>query len=309
MPVRRTRAGLAYGISAYVIWGFFPIYFGLLSAVNPLEVVPWRVSATLVFCAVIVTVSRRWGRVLGIMRSPRQLGWFALSGIMLYANWQLFVVGVMTGHVIETALGYFINPLFTILLGVVFRGERLTRLQWAAVSVAAVGVLIAAIAYGTVPWIALGLALTFGLYGLAHKAGGEAVDGITGLAIETLVTAPVGALQLVLISALTGLEAFSHGAAVSFFVLFSGVLTAVPLILFGESARRLPLSYLGFVQFLTPIMSFLYGTLVLHEEMTSGRWIGFIAVWVALVILIVDMLGQLRRPPGGQANTEPVPLD
>ena len=301
--MKRIRAGLGYGVTAYVIWGAFPFYFGLIAMVSPLEVVPWRVGATLVFCAILATVTSRWSQVMAIVR------WFALSSILLYANWQIFVIGVMTGHVIETALGYFINPLFTILIGVMVRKERLSRLQWAAVLIAAIGVVIAAIAYGSFPWIAVALAFTFGLYGAVHKHVGEDVDGITGLTVETLVSLPVGIAQMIIVALTAGLTAYTFGPGVLLLVLGSGIVTAVPLILFGEAARRLPLSYLGFIQFLTPILGFLYGYLVMHEEVSVGRWIGFIAVWIALLLLIIDMVKQLRRSPQAQLATGPIPLD
>lgn len=307
--MKQTRTGLGYGLAAYLLWGSFPFYFGLIAMVNPLEVVPWRVGATLVFCAVLATLTRRWGHVARILRTPKLLGWFALSALLLYANWQIFVIGVMSGHVLETSLGYFINPLFTILIGVVVRGERLTRLQWIAVAIAGAGVTFAAVAYGTFPWIALGLAFSFGLYGAVHKHAGESVDGITGLTVETLTTAPLAAVQLTWVASVAGLTAFSHGTGIVILVLLSGVLTAIPLIFFGEAARRLPLSYIGFLQFLTPILGFLYGYFIMGEEVSTGRWVGFIAVWIALVILITDMVIQLRRSPGAQLNTGPIPLD
>lgn len=307
--MKQTRAGLGYGFSAYLLWGAFPFYFGLIAMVNPLEVVPWRVGATLVFCAILATLTRRWRSIVQILRTPRLLGWFALSALLLYANWQIFVIGVMSGHVIETSLGYFINPLFTILIGVVVRGEKLSRMQWTAVTIAAVGVVVAAVAYGSFPWIALGLAVSFGLYGAVHKHAGESVDGLTGLTVETLTTAPIAVIQIIWVASTAGLAAYTYGTGVLVLVLFSGVMTGIPLILFGEAARRLPLSYLGFLQFLTPILGFLYGYFVMHEEVSAGRWIGFVAVWIALVILIIDMVIQLRRSPGAQLNTGPIPLD
>lgn len=307
--MKQTRAGFGYGFGAYLIWGAFPFYFGLIAMVNPLEVVPWRVGTSLIFCAILATLTKRWAQVATILRTPRLLAWFALSGLLLYANWQIFVIGVMTGHVLETSLGYFINPLFTILIGVLVRKERLSRLQWAAVGMAALGVVIAAVAYGTFPWIAVGVALSFGLYGAVHKHAGEHIDGLTGLTVETLVTVPVGIVQMIIVATTVGLTAFTFGPGILLLVLGSGILTAVPLILFGESARRLPLSYLGFLQFLTPILGFLYGYLVMHEEISTGRWIGFIAVWLALAILIADMIIQLRRSPEVQLKTGPIPLD
>ncbi|MHA3722851.1 EamA family transporter RarD [Leucobacter sp. HY1910] len=307
--MKRFRAGLGYGVGAYLMWGTFPMYFGLIAVVNPLEVVPWRVSMTLVFCALLVTLTRRWSHVVKIIKTPRLLGWFSLSSLLLYINWQLFVIGVMTGNVIETALGYFINPLFTILIGVLVRNEKLTRPQWVAVGIAAVGVVIAAIGYGSFPWIALGLAVSFGLYGAVHKHAGESVDGVTGLTVETLVSVPIGIVQMILIANLVGLEAFAHGPTIAVLVLASGIATAIPLILFGEASRRLPLSYLGFIQFLTPVLGFLYGFFVMHEEVSITRWIGFVAVWVALVILVSEMVAQMRRSPAAQTGPVQVPLD
>lgn len=307
--MKRFRAGLGYGVAAYLVWGTFPMYFGLIAVVNPLEVVPWRVSMTLLFCVLLVTLMRRWSQVMTILKTPRLLGWFSLSSLLLYLNWQLFVIGVMTGNVIETALGYFINPLFTILIGVVVRGEKLTRPQWIAVGIALVGVVIAAVGYGSFPWIAIGLAVSFGLYGAVHKHAGEAVDGVTGLTVETLVSVPIGVVQMIIVANVIGIGAFSHGPGIATLVLVSGVATAIPLILFGEASRRLPLSYLGFIQFLTPILGFLYGFFVMHEEVSATRWIGFVAVWIALVILISEMVAQLRRSPQAETGPISVPLD
>lgn len=310
--MKQTRAGLGYGTAAYALWGAFPFFFGLIAIVNPLEVVPLRVATTLLFCAVVVSISRRWSQVIAILRRPKQVAWFALSSLLLYINWQIFVIAVMTGHVIEAALGYFITPLFSIMTGVVVRKEKLSRLQWIAVSIATVGVLAAAIAYGTFPWMALGVATSFGMYGAVRKQTGENVDGLTGLTVETLVAVPLASVQFLLVWLITGLSAHTHGPGIMFLVLLSGVVTAVPLILFGEAARRLPLSYLGFLQFLTPILGFLYGYLIAGESMSLGRWIGFIAVWIALVILIIDMVRHLREAPAQPVPavvTGPIPLD
>lgn len=303
------RLGFIYGIAAYLCWGAFPLFFMLLAAVDPFEAVPWRVITALGFCVIAVTVVRSWGSVLQILRSPRMLGWFALCTVLLYANWQIFVFGIVTGHIIETSLGYFINPLFTVFIGVVFRRETLTRLQWIAIAIAGVGVLVAAIAYGRVPWIALGLAVSFGLYGAVHKKVGESIDGVTGLTVETLTTLPVALIQLAIVSQVIGLTAFSHGPWIGALVLWAGVMTGIPLILFGEAARRLKLSYLGFVQFLTPILGFLYGYFVMHEAMPAPRWIGFVSVWIALVILMVDVVIQLRKAPDVPPTTGPIRLD
>lgn len=301
------RSGFAYGFAAYLLWGTFPFYFMLLAAVDPLELVPWRVLTALGFCLVALAVMRNWRPLGRILRSPRQLGWFAVSSILLYTNWQIFVTAVVTGHIIETALGYFINPLVTILIGVFVRRERLRVMQWVAVGIAGVGVLVLAVAYGGFPWIALGLAFSFGLYGAVRKQVSEDVDALTGLTVETIIATPIALVQLGIAAAvLGGSFAFSHGPAVTIPLLLSGLVTAVPLLLFGAANRRLPLSQLGFIQFLTPILSFFTGWLVFGEEMTLARWIGFAAVWVALAVLLWDMVAALGRARRG-IRVEPPP--
>lgn len=289
------RLGYVYGIAAYLCWGAFPLFFSLLSAVDPYEIVPWRVITALVFCVLAVTALRSWGAIRAILRSPRLTGWFVLSAVLLYANWQIFVVGIVSGRIIETALGYFINPLITILIGVVVRKERLTPLQWTAVGIATVGVLVSAIAYGQFPLIALGLALTFGLYGAVRKQVSEAIDALTGLTVETVFGSVIAVVQLAAILLITGhLGAFDHGPAVTVPLLLSGLVTAVPLLLFGAGNRRLPLSHMGFIQFATPILAFFTGYFIFHEPMPPARWIGFVAVWIALIVLVIDMVRGVR---------------
>lgn len=289
------RVGYVYGIAAYVCWGTFPLFFMLLAAVSPFEVVPWRVITALVFCVLVVTAMRGWATIVGIFRSPRMLAWFAVSALLLYANWQIFVVGIVTGHIIETSLGYFINPLVTILIGVVVRKERLSRLQWVAVAVAACGVVISAIAYGQFPLIALGLAFSFASYGAVRKQVSEDIDALTGLTVETVFGAIIAVVQLLFIVTLVGhLDAFDYGPAVTVPLLLSGAVTAVPLLLFAAGNRRLPLSHMGFIQFITPVLGFLTGYFVFHEEMPPARWIGFITVWVALILLIIDIFTRLN---------------
>lgn len=310
--MKNVRAGLGFGIGAYLLWGAFPLYFTLVAVVNPFEIVSWRVITTLVVCMLIVTISRRWQFVAQLLRQPKLVGLFAIASILLYCNWQLFVYGVVNDLILETALGYFINPLFTILFGVIFWREKLSKLQWIAVSIAGAGILFSAISYGRIPWIALGLAVSFGLYGVLHQRI-DNVDGVTALTIETMVTFPIGIAQLFVVSSVAGLSAFSHGTSVSILVMISGIATAVPLIFFGEAARRLPLTYIGFMQFLTPVIAFMFGYFVMHEELPVERWIGFIAVWIALMFLIGDMILRLRRAPNPEAAhqpfTGPIPLD
>lgn len=301
------RLGYFYGISAYLCWGAFPLFFALLTPVNPYEVVPWRVVTALGFCVLAVTAMKGWGAIAAILRSPRMLGWFALSSVLLYANWQIFVVGIVTGHVIETSLGYFINPIVTILIGVLVRKEKLSPLQWTAVGIASAGVLVSALSYGQFPVIALGLAFSFALYGAVRKHASEDVTALTGLTIETLFGAVIAVAQLALILILVGqLTAFDHGPEVTIPLLLSGLVTAIPLLLFGAGNRRLPLSRTGFIQFLTPILGFLTGYLIFHEPMPPARWIGFITVWIALAVLIIDMVRGMRAAARGRPGSSPV---
>lgn len=300
------RLGFIYGIAAYLCWGAFPLFFMLLAAVDPFEVVPWRVITALGFCVIAVSVIRSWGAVMRILRSPRMFGWFALCTVLLYANWQIFVFGIVTGHIIETSLGYFINPLVTILIGVFVRKERLSRAQWLAVGIAAVGVIISAVAYGQFPFIALGLALSFGLYGAVRKQVSENIDALTGLTVETFIGAVIAIGQLGLILSLTGhLGAFDHGPAVTIPLLLSGLATAIPLLLFAAGNRRLPLTYMGFIQFFTPVLGFLTGYFIFHEPMSPARWIGFVSVWIALSVLIWDMIARQRRKTSPGVDPHP----
>ena len=297
------RIGYVYGISAYLLWGLFPLYFLLLADIDPFELIPWRVLACLMFCLVFIAILRKWGPLIAVLRSPKMGGWFTLSALLLYANWQIFIIAVLTGHVIETALGYFINPLVTILLSVIIRREKLRRVQWLAVGIAALGLVITAVAYGTMPWIALGLAFSFGLYGFVRKQASEQIDALSGLTVETLAAAPFAIVQLIIVGVIAGgsggftLGGFTHGPWTTLLLIGSGLMTAIPLLLFGAANRRLPLSHMGFIQFITPILNFLTGTFLLHEPMDPARWIGFATVWIALILLVGDSVRQARRTP------------
>lgn len=292
MQFARERSGYFYGFAAYLWWGAFPWYFSLMDAVNPFEIVPWRVVTALVFCGAVMLVMRRAATELRTMlRTPKQLLGLAATSIFLYANWQIFVFGVSTGHIIECALGYFINPILTILVGVLWRGEKLSRLQTVAVCIAAVGVTVSAIAYGQFPWIALGVAVSFTLYGAVRKMLSVHTSAITALTVETMWATLWAGTQVVLMAILGAtVTAFSDGPVTIALVLGSGVMTAVPLLLFAAATKRLPLSHLGFLQFMTPILGFLTGWLVYGEPMPLARWIGFIAVAVAAWVLMSESI-------------------
>lgn len=294
---RATRtAGIAYAGSAYLLWGVLPLYFLLLQPTGPWEVVAWRVLLSFVFCLLLLTVTRGWPAFLAIVRSPRLLGWTALAGLLIYVNWQVFVLGTLSGKVVETALGYFINPITTVLLGVFVLKERLRRLQWVAVGIAAIAVVVIVVAYGDVPWIALTLTASFGLYGLIKKKIGPAVDAVSGLTLESFWLIPIAVVQLVIVATTpVGLTMGTAGWSHAVLLAFAGVATAVPLLLFAAGTRRVDLAVIGMLQFLTPVLQFLIGVVVLHEPMPPERWIGFVLVWIAIAVFVVDLLRAVRR--------------
>ena len=292
---REERVGGVYAFAAYFLWGFLPLYFLMLAPVGPWEIVVWRILFSLLFCAVLLTVTRTWGKLFAILRDRRLVFWTVIAGLLIYVNWQVFLIGILTGHVIEGSLGYFINPIVTVLLGVLVLGERLRPAQWVAIAIAGVAVLVIVVAYGSFPWIALTLAASFGLYGLVKKQIGPRVDAISGLTLESLWLTPIAIGQLIVVASTTGLVWGTQGAWHTALVPMAGIVTAVPLLLFAAGARRAPLTVIGLLQFVAPILQFLTGWWLLHEPMPLERWIGFGLVWVALVILSVDSLRHARR--------------
>ena len=288
------RLGGIYAFGAYFLWGFMPLYFILLAPIGPWEVVVWRILFSLVFCAILLTVTRTWPKLLAILRDRRLVFWTIIAGLLIYVNWQVFLIGILTGHVIEGSLGYFINPIVTVLLGVLVLHERLRPAQWAAIAIAVVAVVVIIVAHGTVPWSALTLAASFGAYGLVKKQIGPKVDAISGLTLESLWLTPIALVQLIVVANTTGLVFGTQGAGHTVLVTLAGVITAVPLLLFAAGARRAPLVEIGLLQFVAPIMQFLTGWWMLGEPMPLERWIGFGLVWVALIVLMVDSIASAR---------------
>lgn len=288
------RLGGIYAFGAYFLWGFMPLYFILLAPIGPWEIVVWRILFSLVFCAILLTVTRTWPKLLAILRDRRLVFWTIIAGLLIYVNWQVFLIGILTGHVIEGSLGYFINPIVTVLLGVLVLHERLRPAQWAAIAIAVVAVVVIIVAYGTFPWIALTLAASFGAYGLVKKQIGPKVDAISGLTLESLWLTPIALVQLIVVANTTGLVFGTQGAGHTVLVTLAGAITAVPLLLFAAGARRAPLVVIGLLQFVAPIMQFLTGWWMLGEPMPLERWIGFGLVWVALIVLMVDSIASAR---------------
>jgi chloramphenicol-sensitive protein RarD len=292
--VDRLSKGLAFAVGAYGLWGILPVYFLLLVPAGAIEIVAWRVFFSVVFCSILLSVTRGWGRLRTILRDRRTSATLGLAGALILVNWIVFIFATVTGHVVEAALGYFTNPIVTVLLGVFVLRERLRPLQWVAIGISAVAVVVLAVNYGSFPWIALGLAFTFGLYGLVKKRVGGTVDAISGLTIETMWIAPIAVGMLIVTASTTGLSIGTVSPGHTLAIVGTGVITAVPLLLFAAAARRLPLVHLGLVQYLAPILQFLIGVFVLGEDMPPARWAGFAIVWLALALLTIDMISTSR---------------
>lgn len=295
-------AGLAAGLGAYLLWGAMPLYFPLLRPAGPVEIIAHRVVWSLAFCLLVLAVTRGWGPFRAALRSPRTRRILAAAAVLVAINWLVYVYAVLTGHVVDAALGYFVNPIVTVLLAVFVLGERLRAPQWAAVGLGSVAVVVIAVGYGRLPWIALALAASFGLYGLAKNRVGPTVPAVAGLTVETLVLVPAAGGYLIWL-AVTGAGTFvATGAPHALALASAGVVTATPLLLFSAAARRIPLSLLGLIQYLTPTIQFLIGVLVLHEQMPPARWAGFALVWLALVVLTLDGVRHARIPVPRQAR-------
>jgi chloramphenicol-sensitive protein RarD len=267
----------------------------MLSFADPFEIVVWRVIFGFAFGLVVILVTRKFSEYLSVFKQPRQLLWISLAAVVIYINWQVYVYAVADNHVLEASLGYFINPLVTIALATIFLKEKLNVLQWVAVGLGGVAVLILTFNYGQPPVIALTLALSFGIYGLAKNRLGGKVSALSSFTVETTLLLPLGIVQLVVLAGMMQIQFGYAGLAPSLGLAAYGVLTAIPLLLFGAAAKRVPLSYIGFMQYLTPTLQFLLGLIVFQEPMPAARWLGFAMVWFALSILSFDALRQLRN--------------
>ena len=287
--------GIGYGLSAYLIWGSFPLVIAMLSFADPFEIVVWRVIFGFAFGLAVILVTRKFSEYLSVFKQPKQLLWISLAAVVIYINWQVYVFAVADNHVLEASLGYFINPLVTIALATIFLKEKLNVLQWVAVGLGGVAVLILTFNYGQPPVIALTLALSFGIYGLAKNRLGGKVSALSSFTVETTLLLPLGIVQLVVLAGMMQIQFGYAGLAPSLGLAAYGVLTAIPLLLFGAAAKRVPLSYIGFMQYLTPTLQFLLGLLVFQEPMPAARWLGFAMVWFALSMLSFDALRQLRN--------------
>jgi chloramphenicol-sensitive protein RarD len=289
------RTGIIYATLAFLSWGLFPLYFHALDEVPAGQILAHRVLWSLLFLMVVLTVRRQWRWLPEVIKQPKVVFSFVASALLLSVNWLIYIWSVNHGHVVDASLGYFINPLVNIMLGYIVLGERLRRLQWAAIAVAALGVLWLTWQAGTVPWIALALALTFGGYGFLRKTA--ALGALEGLAFETMVLFPLAVAYVVWLSV--------HGAnvflttphdSIRWLLVAAGPITAIPLLMFAAGARRIPLAVLGMIQYVGPTLQFLLGVWLFKEAFTADRLVGFSLIWSALALYAVEGLWRARRP-------------
>ena len=280
--------GILYAFCAYVIWGMFPIYFKSLQEIPPLEVLMYRMVWALAFLALVLSARRQWAWLGPAMRQPKVLFGFTASALLLSSNWFLYIWSVNEGRVVDASLGYFMTPLVNVLLGSLILGERLRRLQWAAVAMAAIGVLWLTWQSGHPPWISLLLGITFGMYGLLRKTAW--LGTLEGLSLETLLLFPLAAISLTFMT-VNGAHGFADASwTTKILMMLSGPITAIPLLLFASGARLVPLSTMGLLQYITPSLQLIAGIWLYHEPFGGARLIGFFAIWIALALYSIDGL-------------------
>ena len=290
--VQERQGGLSLALGAYIIWGLLPLYLQFLRHVPPFEFVGWRIIFTLPICLIGITIARQWSAVRAAITSGRTLLIMLASALLIGINWLVYVYAVQTGHVLAASLGYYINPLFNVLLGTVFLKERLTRPQWLAVALAAIGVTLLLFGALDMLWISLSLALSFGTYGMVRKIA--PVESLPGLTIESAILA-LPALGLIAYHAqLPAGSAFGVSGPTDALIAFSGVVTAVPLVMFAAAARRMDYSTLGFIQFLTPTVVFLEGLFIFNEPLRPVQLGSFVLIWAAIGLFVADLLGRRR---------------
>jgi chloramphenicol-sensitive protein RarD len=289
----RLRAGVASSAAAFTMWGLLPLYLKAVKSVSPLEVLVHRTVWAFVFAVVIVGAQSRWGAIARAWRSPAAVRSFAASAALLSVNWFVFVWAVSSGHTVDASLGYFINPLVSIALGALVLRERLSRVRWLAVGSAAFGVLWLTFRFGQVPWIGLILAGSFGGYGLLRKTSG--LGALEGLVLETSLLVPVGVGYVVWLAAHGACHFVNDGARMRFLLVLAGPITALPLVLFAAGARRIPLSLLGLLQYITPTLQLGLGVLVWHEPFGPRQLVGYEFIWVGFIVATFESLRSSER--------------
>ncbi len=284
--------GILYGIGAYILWGFFPIYWKMLHGVPAAQVIAHRIAWSFILLAVYVIFTNQWQEFRKLAFNAKTVGLYALAGILLSINWLIYVWGVNSGFIVETSLGYFINPLLSVLMGVIFLKERLRPTQWIPITIVAIGVVYLTFVYGRLPWIALSLAFSFGIYGLVKKLA--PLGSLYGLTLETAIVFPF-ALAYLLFVDITGAGVFFHDiAAINWLLIGAGVVTTVPLLMFASAAKQIPLTMIGILQYIAPTLQFLIGVFLYEEPFDRSHFIGFGIVWLALIIFWIENFTSAR---------------
>ncbi|MBJ6749992.1 EamA family transporter RarD [Geomonas anaerohicana] len=289
---QKSRQGVIYGLAAYLCWGFFPVYFKSVKIVPPLEMVSHRIVWSLAFLVLLITWKGAWPATIEVLKKPKSLAVLFVTTILIATNWLVFIYAISVGEVLQSSLGYFINPLVNVLLGFLFLRERLERPQWISLALAFTGVLYLAIQYGSMPWISLLLALSFGLYGLIRKV--LHVEPLVGLTVETLLLMPFALFYLVQLNQKgTGIF-LTHGITLDMLIPMSGVVTAIPLLLFAAAGKKLRLATIGFLQYITPTMHFLLAITLFGETFTHTHLISFLFIWAGLVLYSIHAYRSMR---------------
>ena len=289
----RSGRGLPYALAAYIAWGLFPLYLMSVRSIPPVELIGWRILFTLPVCLLIVTVRRQWADLLGALFNRKVLPWLCLSSLLIGCNWTLYIFAILEGHVYAASLGYYINPLINVLIGTLFLGESLSRQQWLAVALAAVGVAILAAGALTTLWISVVLAISFAVYGVVRRT--LPVGSLPGLTVEALVLTPPALGAILFIASGPAGVALGQDGPVDFAVSLSGLITAIPLLMFAIAARRMDYSTLGFVQFIAPTTVFILGLTVFHEPLHPAQLWSFIFIWIAIAVFAWDLLKRHRQ--------------
>ena len=291
--------GILNGLAAYALWGFFPIYWKLLHQVPALQVIAHRISWSFILLIAFILLTKQWRDFRSAALTAKTLGIYSIAAVLLTVNWLVYVWGVNAGFIVETSLGYFINPLLSVLLGVVFLRERLRPAQWVPVGLASVGVIYLTVVYGRLPWIALSLAFSFGFYGFVKKLA--PLGSLYGLTLETAIVFPIALIYLAFVG-FTGSGTFLHeGALTDMLLIGAGAVTTIPLLMFASAAKQIPLTVIGLLQYIAPTLQFLIGVFIYKEPFDQAHLIGFGIVWVALIIFWVENFIAHRMP------VEPIP--
>ena len=299
--MRYNKKGILFGIAAHTLWGLFPLYWGYLKDAGAFEIVSHRAVWSLVLCLIVLAFNKRLIATLNLLRDKRIATRLTLSAALISINWIVYIWSVNHGHVVEAALGYYINPLVLIAFGTIFLKEKMSKIQLFAVAVACIGVLVLTIDYGRLPWIALTLAGSWGTYGFIKKKLG--LESLVGLALETLIAFPFYFGYIIFLQS-KGSGHFTTSLTIMFLLMGAGVVTAIPLLLFNGAVTRVPYSLLGLFQYITPTLTFMIGVWINHESMPTARWIGFFVIWIALIAIGVDLTRSGRAANNSLAKAD-----